>query len=262
MQNTSPFPADPRPFDLTGRIALITGASRGIGASLAWTLGEAGARVVLVARNQEPLEDLAGSLEAAGIAAMPVAAHTGYDEQVTQLAEHVQAEWGTVDIVVNNAATSPHMGSVLEADTDVFQRTFNTNVLGYQRIAKAFVPGMQAQESGKIVNIASIAGHQPAPGLGVYGVTKAAVLMLTRVLARELGSFNIQVNAISPGLIRTDFSRALLEDPAWVEQYTARTALGRVGETQDLTGLALYLAAPASNYTTGETFLVDGGYLL
>ncbi len=229
---------------------------------MALALSSAGAKVVLVARNQEPLNELAASMQATNLEALPVSCHTGYDEQVIQLAESVQDKWGTVDILINNAATSPHFGSVLEADTAVFQRTFNTNVLGYQRIAKAFVPGMKAQNAGKIINIASIAGHRPAPGLGVYGVTKAAVLMLTQAMARELGQFNIQVNAISPGLIRTDFSRALLEDPEWVEQYKARTALGRVGEPHDLTGLALYLSAPASNYTTGETFLVDGGYLL
>ncbi len=262
MQDTSRFPSSSALFDLSGKTALVTGASRGIGEAIAWTLGDAGARIVLVARNQAPLDDLAGALSDAGIEALPVSAHTGYDDQVSQLATRVQDAWGAVDIVVNNAATSPHYGSVLEADTAVFQRTFNTNVLGYQRIAKAFVPGMQARKAGKIINIASIAGHQPAPGLGVYGVTKAAVLMLTQILARELGPFNIQVNAISPGLIRTDFSQALLENPKWVEQYTARASLGRVGEPQDLTGLVLYLAAPASSYTTGETLLVDGGYLL
>ncbi len=253
---------DVHPFDLKGRVALVTGASRGIGEAIAWTLGSAGARVVLVARHPDPLEALAASMIAAGLEALPIACHTGYDDQVAQLTEQVQAAWGTVDILINNAATSPHFGSVLDAGTDVFQRTFNTNVLGYQRVARSFVPAMKEQAAGKIVNIASIAGHQPTPGLGVYGVTKAAVLMLTQVLARELGPFNIQVNAISPGLIQTQFSQALLANPEWVKEYTDRTALGRVGEPRDLTGLALYLAAPASDYTTGATFQVDGGYLV
>lgn len=240
----------------------MTGASRGLGAAIAEAYCQAGARVVLVARREGPLEDRARILQEAGGDVLPISAHIGRDEDVARLRAQVGHIWGPVDILVNNAATNPHFGPVLEAGTEVFQRTFNTNVLGYQRTARAFAGDMQARHAGKIINITSIAGHRPAPGLGVYGITKAAVIMLTRTMARELGPDNIQVNAISPGLLRTDFSRALVEDPDWAGSYQHQAALGRVGETRDVVGLALYLASAASDYTTGGIFPVDGGYLL
>lgn len=252
----------PPSFDLTGRVALVTGASRGIGAAIAETFSAAGARVVLVARNAGPLTALADTLRAKGGEALAVAAHIGYDESVAELRTRVSQTWGDIDILVNNAATNPHFGPLTTADAAVFEKTFSTNVLGCHRMVQAFAPGMRRKRAGKIINITSIAGHTPAPGLGVYGVTKAALMMMTRTLARELGEYNVQVNGISPGLIRTDFSQALVESPDWSAAYRARSALGRIGETGDLTGLALYLASPASDYTTGCIFPVEGGYLL
>lgn len=257
------MPATPADmYALTGKTALVTGGSRGLGAAIAAALCRAGARVALAARTRAPLEAMAQQLRHAGGDVLPVCAHVGREDDVTALRDAVTRAWGDIDVLVNNAATSPHYGPLLDAGADAFQSAFNTNVLGYHRVARAFAPGMQARRAGKIINIASIAGHRPTPGLGVYGVTKAAVLMLTQTLAKELGADNIQVNAISPGLLRTDFSRALVENPVWSDAYRRQAALGRVGDTSDVTGLALYLASAASDYVTGGLFPVDGGYTL
>jgi NAD(P)-dependent dehydrogenase (short-subunit alcohol dehydrogenase family) len=167
--------------------------------------------------------------------------------------------YGGIDILVNNAATNPHYGPLISAEESHWDKTLEVNVKGYFHAARACVESMADRGGGKIVNVASIAGIRPMQGLGVYSVSKAAVVMLTKVLAAELASQNIQVNAIAPGLIQTRFSEALWKDPRVMKRVERKIPSGRIGQPEDLVGLALYLASPASDYTTGAVFMADGG---
>jgi NAD(P)-dependent dehydrogenase (short-subunit alcohol dehydrogenase family) len=246
-------------FSLEGQVAIITGASRGIGRAIALRLAGAGACVVVSSRKFDSVQAVANEVIAAGGQALPVQAHVGRMQDVAGLVEQTLAAFGRVDIAVNNAATNPHFGPILTADEGQWEKILDTNVEGAFRVCKAVAPAMQAQGGGKIINLASIAGLQPAPGMGIYGISKSALIMLTKVLAMELGADNIQVNAIAPGVIKTRFSRLLWETPQISGPTLAHMPLGRFGEPEDVTGLALYLASPASNYVTGGVFLVDGG---
>jgi NAD(P)-dependent dehydrogenase (short-subunit alcohol dehydrogenase family) len=249
----------PHQFDLSGKIALVTGASRGIGAAIAKSFAAAGASVVLASRRQENLDRVADEIRGAGGNALPVATHTGDQEAVAALADRITESYGGVDILVNNAATNPHFGPILTADESHWDKILDVNVKGYFRLVRACIPAMHARGGGKIINIASIAGLEPQPGMGIYCVSKAAVLMLTEVLALELAGDNIQVNAIAPGFIKTQFSRAIWENPALNERVLAGIPQQRMAAPEELTGAALYLASDASSFTTGTTLLVDGG---
>ena len=249
-------------FDLTDKIALITGASRGIGQAIALAYAQAGARVVLASRKLADLEAVAEQVRARGGEALAVAAHTGDGEAVLQLVQRAVDAYGGVDILVNNAATNPHFGPILTADDGQWDKILDVNVKGYFRMVKAVVPTMLARGGGKIVNMASVAGRTPLPFMGVYCVSKAAVLMLTEVLAVELASLNIQVNAIAPGFVKTKFSSALWGDPQVHDALLKSVPQHRMAGADELTGIALYLASSASSFTTGATFVVDGGQLV
>lgn len=255
MSEIPPAPS----FDLSGRVALVTGASRGIGRAIAHAYAAAGAKVALASRKQESLDRVAREIADAGGEPLPIACHTARSDEVADLVAAVEEAWGGVDVLVNNAATNPHFGPVLTADEAHWDKTFEVNVKGYFQLAKACAPSMRERGGGSIVNVASVAGQVPYRGLGVYSVTKAAVLMLTRVLARELAGDDIRVNAIAPGLIETRFSEALWADPDVRDRVTASIPLGRIGRPEELTGIALYLASDAASYTTGAVFFVDGG---
>ena len=244
---------------LKGKVAIITGASKGIGAAIASIYAREGARVVLSSRKQDMLEAVVAGITDDGGEAMAVAAHMGEADQVQALVDRTVAEWGRVDIAVNNAATNPHFGPLLTADEGQFEKIIDVNLKGYFRLCKAVEPSMRAIGGGKIINIASIAGLSPAMNMGAYSISKAGVLMLTQVLATELGDANIQVNALAPGLIKTKFSRALWENENLVMQVQARTPLGRIGEVEDVVGAAVFLASPSSDYITGEVIVIDGG---
>jgi len=246
-------------FDLTGKVAIITGGSRGIGKAIAHAYARAGAAIVIAGRTREPLEGAAEELRAQGADAMAVPTHCGRPEQIDRLIEAAAGAYGRVDILVNNAATSPHFGPLVEATDDLWRKTLEVNLLGYFHAARRAAEAM-AEDGGKIINVSSIAAAEPLPGLGVYGVTKAAVTALTRTLALELGRRNIQVNALAPGLIRTSFSRALWDDERMAETALARIPARRFGEVEDLIGAALLLASPAADYMTGVVLTVDGGY--
>jgi len=244
---------------LDGKVALITGASRGIGKAIALRLAQAGARVVVSSRRLDSVQAVAAEIEAAGGQALSVQAHVGQSDDVAGLVARALETYGRIDITINNAATNPHFGPLLTADDSQWDKILDTNARGAFRICKAVVPRMEAQGGGKIVNLASVAGLRPSPGMGLYGIAKAALIMLTQQLAMELGRANIQVNAIAPGVIKTRFSQMLWQTPDIAGPILSRTPLGRFGEPDDVAGLALFLASPASDFITGAVFVIDGG---
>lgn len=249
-------------LDLTGKVALITGASRGIGEAMALAYAGAGAKVVLASRKQEGLDAVADKIEKAGGEALAVATHTGSVEAVEGLVATAVETYGGIDIAVNNAATNPHFGPVMTAEDSHWNKILDVNVIGYYRVVKACMPSMQKRGGGKVINVASVAGREPQLGMGVYSVSKAAVIMLTQVLGKEMAPMNIQVNAIAPGFIKTKFSQAIWGSPEMYEKAIAAIPQKRIAEPEELTGIALYLASEASSFTTGAIFTVDGGQLV
>jgi NAD(P)-dependent dehydrogenase (short-subunit alcohol dehydrogenase family) len=248
-------------FDLTGKVALVTGASRGIGLAIARTYAAAGARLMISSRKIDSLEAAVEEMRLEGGEVACFAANTGDVGAIQQLVEETIRVYGKIDILVNNAATNPHFGPILTADESHWDKILDVNLKGYFRVIKACAKSMQSQGRGKIINVSSINGLQAQPGLGVYSVSKAGVIMLTQVLALELARDNIQVNAIAPGLIQTYFSRLLWETPQISQAALRNIPMGRIGQPEELTGIALYLASPASDFTTGAVFVVDGGQL-
>lgn len=246
-------------FDLTGKVALITGGSRGIGEAIAHAYAAAGAKVVICSRKQDGVDRVAADIDAAGGEAVGIAAHTGSDEAIKGVVERGIERFGGIDIVVNNAATNPHFGPMLTAEESQWDKIYDVNVKGYARVIKACVPSMKKRGGGKVINIASIAGLEPQPLMGIYCLSKAAVIMMTQVLAGELASDNIQVNAIAPGFIKTKFSSAIWQNDQINSAVMKQIPQGRMAEPDELTGIAIYLAAEASSFTTGAVMLVDGG---
>ena len=246
-------------FSLAGKVAVITGSSRGIGRTIAECYAQAGASVVVSSRKLAGVQEVADGIKASGGKALAIQAHTGKTVEIQAMVKQTVDHFGRLDILVNNAATNPHFGPLLAADEGQWDKILDTNAKGIFRTCQASVPYMEAQGGGKIINIISVSGLQPTPGLGLYGVSKAAVLMLTKVLAMELGGANIQVNAIAPGVIKTRFSKLLWETPQIADPILSRLPLGRFGEPDDVAQMALFLAAPASDYVTGSIIMVDGG---
>jgi NAD(P)-dependent dehydrogenase (short-subunit alcohol dehydrogenase family) len=217
---------------------------------------------MLASRKLEGVAAIAATIRAAGGNAHAQAVHTGNDTAVTTLVEQTLERFGAIDILVNNAATNPYFGPILNAEPSHWQKTFDVNVLGYWRMAQACVPAMRAAGCGKIINVASIAGLRGQANMGIYSVSKAAVIMLTQILATELAPDNIQVNTLAPGYVRTRFSQAIWDDPGRYAELVQHIPQGRVADSHELIGMALYLAAPASSFTTGATMVVDGGQIV
>jgi NAD(P)-dependent dehydrogenase (short-subunit alcohol dehydrogenase family) len=248
-------------FDLTDKVAIITGASRGIGFAIAEAFAMAGAKVVLASRKQEALDQAAEKIRSQGGEAFPFAAHTGDSESVDKLVAFTLEHFDGLDILVNNAATNPHFGPLLTSEESHWDKILDVNLKGYFRMVKACVESMRQRGGGKVINLASVAGLNYQQGMGIYGISKAGVLMLTKTLAVELAADNIQVNAVVPGFIQTQFSRALWETPEIHQKIIARIPQGRIAQPDELTGIALYLASQASSFTTGAVMLVDGGQM-
>jgi NAD(P)-dependent dehydrogenase (short-subunit alcohol dehydrogenase family) len=249
-------------FNLDGKVAIITGASKGIGEAIAMGLAQAGARVVVSSRKQDGVDRVAQEIQAAGGEAFALQTHMGDPDQVSALVSRTLDLWGRVDIAVNNAGTNPHFGPLLTADEGQLEKILDVNLKGYFRLCKQVVPSMEGQGGGKIINITSVAGIRPGPGMGVYSISKAGVIMLTKVLASELGQSNIQVNAIAPGLIKTKFSQVLWQNEDLIQHQESVTPLGRIGLPEDVVGAAQFFASSASDWVTGTVLLVDGGSMV
>lgn len=249
-------------FDLTGKVALITGASKGIGEAIARIFAEYGAKVVISSRKQADLEELANEIRASGGECTGIAAHAGEMAQLKLLVEKTVETYGGIDILVNNAATNPVYGPALECAESAFDKIMQINVKAPFELAKMVHPVMKARGGGSVINISSIAGHTPDPGLGIYSVSKASLNMLTKVLAKEWGEDGIRVNAICPGLIKTKFSQALWDNEKTLAHFTKRLPIARMGTVEEISPMALYLASSASSYTTGVLFSIDGGTII
>jgi NAD(P)-dependent dehydrogenase (short-subunit alcohol dehydrogenase family) len=249
-------------FDLTGRVAVVTGASRGIGEAIATEYAARGARVVVSSRKLDACTEVARRIKESGGEAAAVACHIGDIDALGALFDAVERMYGRLDILVNNAATNPYYGHVLDTDLAAFQKTVDVNIRGYFFSSVLGGRLMRKGGGGSIINVASVNGVRPGPLQGIYSITKGAVLNMTKVFARECGPDGIRVNAILPGLIRTKFAGALLSDPAQVERYVGQNPLRRVGEPRDIAGAALFLASDAASYVTGEFLVVDGGFLV
>ncbi|HET9623271.1 MAG TPA: glucose 1-dehydrogenase [Kofleriaceae bacterium] len=243
---------------LKDKVIVITGASRGIGEAIARSAIENGAKVVLASRKQADLEKVAASLP--GERAIAVACHTGKAEDVDAMFGKAVERFGRVDGLVNNAATNPYFGPLIDTPDAAIDKTFEVNVKGYLYCARALVRhARQRTGGGSIVNIASIAGIRAAMMQGIYGATKAAVISMTQTLANELGSSGIRVNAIAPGLVETKFASTLVNNPAILERVVARSPVGRHAQPPELAGAAIYLLSDLASFTTGTTIVVDGG---
>ncbi len=248
-------------FDLTGRVAIVTGASRGIGEAIARGLAENGATVVLASRKQDDLDAVVQAIKDAGGKALAAACHTGKPEDIGQLFDRVMAEYGRVDVLVNNAATNPYFGPILEVTESIFDKTFEVNVKGYFLMAQRAARIMVDQGGGSIINVASIGGISPMLMQGVYSMTKAAVISMTKAMASELGGAGVRCNAICPGLTNTKFAKVLIDTPEIHDVFVGQVPMGRHAEPREMVGAAVYLASDASSYTTGSVIVCDGGYL-
>lgn len=250
------------PFSLTGKVALVTGSSKGIGRAIAEQFAALGAKVVISSRKADACDAVAADIRAAGGEALAVACHVGDKQALHRLVEQVEQHWGGIDILVCNAATNPVYGSTAEMTDEAWDKILDTNVKGTFWLCNRVLPGMAERGGGKVILLSSIAALRGNPVIGTYGVSKAAEAALARNLAVEWGPHNIQVNSIAPGLIRTDFAKALLDNPARLQQAEQRTPLRRVGEPEDIAGVALFLASRASAYVTGQMIIADGGEMI
>jgi NAD(P)-dependent dehydrogenase (short-subunit alcohol dehydrogenase family) len=246
-------------LDLTGRRAIVTGASRGIGEAIALRLARNGARVALVSRKAEGLNGVAEQLKKLGAASLVITANMNRAEDVVAIVPQVVAAWGGVDILVNNAATNPVFGPIVDLPQEAWDKTMSTNVTGPFLLSREAAREMAKQSSGVIVNIASTGGLEPSPMLGAYSVSKAAIIMLTKVMAVELGGSGIRVNCIAPGLVETRFAEVLVKTPEIHDAYVRRAALGRHGQPHEIATAAHFLASDASAYMTGQVVVIDGG---
>jgi NAD(P)-dependent dehydrogenase (short-subunit alcohol dehydrogenase family) len=243
---------------LNDKVIVITGASRGIGEAIARACVTAGARVALASRKQADLDRVVASLPAER--AIAVACHSGKADEVDAMMARAVERFGRVDGVVNNAATNPYFGPLIDTPDAAIDKTFEVNVRGYLYCARAFVKHARTRGgAGSIVNIASVAGLRASPMQGIYGATKAAVISMTQTLAFELGSSQLRVNAIAPGLVETKFAAAIVQNPMLRDHVVARTPLARHAQPTEIAGAAVYLLSDAASFTTGSVLVVDGG---
>jgi len=263
----SPYPIDERidamttiaNFDLSNRVALINGASRGIGEAIARGFAQQGATVVLASRKQEGLEKAAASIRERGGKALPIACHGGKSAEMKVLFERVEQEFGRLDILVNNAATNPYYGPAVDAPESTIDKTIEVNLKGFFMMIQFAAKLMQKNGGGSIINISSVAGLRPSIHEATYSITKAGIINMTKAFAKELGPDKIRVNAIAPGLIDTSFSMALVDTDEKRAQLIGRYPLRRIGKPEDVAAGAIYLASDAASYVSGSVLVIDGG---
>ncbi len=246
-------------FDLSGKVAIVTGSTKGIGKAIASALADQGAKVVVSSRDRDRVAETAAAMAGGGCEVLGVPCNVGRKDQLQALVDETRKAWGQIDIVVGNAAINPHYGPSMEIPDDIFAKVMATNIQSNLWLAQMVADEMRTRKDGVIIYISSIGGLRGSGVIGTYGISKAADIQLARNLAIELGPDNIRVNCIAPGLVKTDFARALWEDPDYVEPRIAATPLRRLGEPEDIAGAAVYLASAAGRWTTGQTLIIDGG---
>ena len=247
-------------FDLSGKTAIVTGSSRGIGRAIAEEMAAHGANVVISSRKQDACEEVANAINARGQGrAIAIAASISDKEALRELVQRTEAEFGQVDVLVCNAASNPYFGPMAGITDEQFRKIMDNNVLSNHWLTSFVAPGMVERKSGAIIIVSSVGGITSSTVIGPYNISKAADLQLVRNLAAEFGPSNVRVNAIAPGLVRTDFAKALWENPDTLKAVTAHTPLQRIGEPEEIAGAAVFLASDASTFVTGQAIVVDGG---
>jgi NAD(P)-dependent dehydrogenase (short-subunit alcohol dehydrogenase family) len=249
-------------FDLTGQVALVSGASRGIGESIAHALAANGAHVICTSRKLEGCEAVASAIRAAGGSAEALACHIGEVSAIEDVFKFVASKHQRLDILINNAATNPYFGAIQDTDVGAFQKTVDVNIRGYFFMSSNAIKLMSKRKAGAIVNVASVNAFVPGAMQGIYSITKAAIVSMTEAFAKECAPLGVRVNAIAPGATDTKFASALVNTPEISRRILERTPMGRFAQPDEMAGAALYLASPAASYTTGTTIIVDGGALL
>jgi NAD(P)-dependent dehydrogenase (short-subunit alcohol dehydrogenase family) len=248
-------------FDLTGQVAIVTGASRGIGRAIAERLAQHGARVVVSSRKVEACQVVVDAIAARGGEAFAQACNIGRKEDLQALVDAATARWGRIDTVVCNAAVNPHFGPSIDMPDEIFDKIMASNIRSNLWLAHMVMPSMAERGGGAVIVISSIGGLRGSPVLGAYGISKAADMQLARNIAVEWGPRNIRANCIAPGLVRTDFARALWENPDIYRKRTRDTPLKRIGEPDEIAGAAVFLASSAGSFMTGQTIVIDGGVM-
>ncbi len=248
-----------RLFDLSGKVALITGSTKGIGKAIAQAYAQAGARVVISSRKENMCKDVATQINDAGGEALAQACNISHKDQLQALVDAILDKWQRIDILVCNAAVNPYYGPLAEISDEAYDKIMNTNVKSNLWLCNMVLPQMARRKDGVVIVVSSIAGLKGNNRLGAYGLSKAADMQLVRNLAVEWGPANIRCNCIAPGLVHTDFARALWENPEARARAIASYPIGRLGEPEDIAGAAVFLAAPAGSFITGQTLVIDGG---
>lgn len=246
-------------FDLTDKVALVTGSTKGIGLAIATRMAELGAKVVISSRNQDACDDVAAALQKAGHAAIGIACNINYKEQLQHLVSQTREQFGKIDILVCNAALNPYFGPSQNIPDESFDKVMHANIGSVHRLCQMVIPDMAESGGGAVIIVSSIGGLKGTEHLGAYAISKAADMQIARNLAVEWGPKNVRVNCIAPGLVRTDFARALWENPEIYKATVSKYPLRRIGEPDEIAGAAVFLASKAGSFTTGQTIVIDGG---
>lgn len=246
-------------FDLSGKVALITGSTKGIGKAIASRMAEHGARVVVSSRNQDACDEVAEEIRSAGGEAIGIACNINYKEQLEALVKQTTEQLGPIDVLVCNAALNPYYGPIQNIPDAAFDKVMHANIGSVHRLCQLVIPGMAERGGGAVIIVSSIGGLKGTDKLGAYAISKAADMQIARNLAVEWGPENVRVNCIAPGLVRTDFARALWENPDTYAATVKHYPLRRIGEPDEIAGAAVFLASSAGSFTTGQTIVIDGG---
>ena len=246
-------------FDLTGKVALVTGSTKGIGKAIAKRMAEQGAEVVISSRNQELCDEVAAEIKSSSCTAIGISCNINYAEQLENLVKKTEDQLGRIDILVCNAAINPYFGSSQDIPDSAFDKVMHANIGSVHRLCKLVIPSMAQNDGGSVIIVSSIGGLKGSDALGAYAISKAADMQIARNLAVEWGPKNVRVNCIAPGLVRTDFAKALWENPEIYAATVSKYPLRRIGEPDEIAGTAVLLASDAGSFTTGQTIVIDGG---